>query len=299
MAWPSEAGAIAKIRGKLPRDPVDVQPESQATFSLLAAVNSPPWTVASGVHARRSSSLVEELTPLRSRKGSRRVAPSRFYGSFVGTYRLEGTAQYRFYRSNVAPPLETDTPYATSASLPSTPANTFANGTWYISVAFFNGILSSGFLPLGPNGETYIRLEISGGVVLGNLPNGPIGAMLELRPGGVVRVRAFYFQTDALRATEWAITYTTNGATPGTPPAVSPTIGTAMVPAGGAAVLEYDLPAQADGTTVKVRLQARRNDSGTWRYSENSTVMSIVVDAAGPTAPLVLQNWPGRLPEGV
>jgi hypothetical protein len=63
----------------------------------------------------------------------------------------------------------------------------------------------------------------------------------------------------------------------------------------GLVVLEYDLPGQANGTTVKVRLQTRRNDSGTWRYSENSTVLTAIADASVPSAPLTLQQWPGDL----
>lgn len=298
MAWPSEAGNIARVRGK-PALFVDERlPESLHIQGMGAAPQKDTWQVNRGVHPVRAKALSEVLTQPRSRLGIRLVAKLRFRNAFVGTYRIAVAAEYRFYRSNVAPPLETDTPFATNATLPHTPTDTYANGIWYVSVAYFNGILSSGFLPIGPNGETYLRLEISGGAVLLAPPIAPVQVKLELRPAGVIRVKAFYQQVDALRASEWAITYTTNGATPGTPPAVSPTLSVAMSTS-GAAVLEYDLPAQADGTTVKVRLQTRRNDSGTWRYSEGSTVLSLVADAAGPIAPLVLQQWPGRLPEGV
>lgn len=298
MAWPSEAGSIAKVRGKIPRDRVERLPESIHVEGMRIAPNPDVWQLSRGVHPVRAKSLEVEPFQPQSRRLGRRVAAAPFRVLFTGTYRIEGTAVYRFYRSNSGPPVEGDTPFATNATLPYTPTNTFPNGTWYVSVSRFNGILDSGFLPLGENGETYIRLEISSGVVLGVPPNAPVAVTLELRPGGVVRVRAFYYQVDTLRATEWAITYTTNGSTPGTPPGVSPTVTVAM-PTGGAAVLQYDLPAQADGTTVKVRLQTRRNDGGTWRYSEGSTVLTIVADAAGPVQPLVIQQWPGRLPEGV
>jgi hypothetical protein len=294
MAWPLEAGFLGFGWGySPPRKRSRPRPCVGKPLRPLAK----PYT-----HRGR------QIKPPKLKRGKKRPRKPRvlrsatqrfaFRNLFVGTYRVGVGAEYRFYRSNTGPPLETDTPFDTAASLPHTPTDTYPNGTWYVSVSLFNGILDSGFLPLGPNGETYIRLEVSGGVVLGVPPQGPVNPSLELRPGGVVRVKAFYFQTDALRASEWAITYTTNGATPGTPPGVAPTVTSAM-PAGGAAVLEYDLPAQLDGTTVKVRVQTRRDDGGTWRYSENSVVLTAVADAAGPVQPLVIANWPGRLPEGV
>ena len=62
-------------------------------------------------------------------------------------------------------------------------------------------------------------------------------------------------------------------------------------------LLNVELPAQADGVTVKVRLQTRRNDgtaeSPSWIYSEDSTIESIINDATGPSVPLHLAAWPG------
>jgi hypothetical protein len=70
-----------------------------------------------------------------------------------GLWRIFAPACFRLYRSNVAPPLPGDTPWTTSASLPVTPADTFADGTWYVAVSWFNGIYDSYFLPVGPSGE--------------------------------------------------------------------------------------------------------------------------------------------------
>ena len=72
---------------------------------------------------------------------------------------------------------------------------------------------------------------------------------------------------------------------------------TVAMPSRGLAVLAYDLPAQGDGTTVKVRLQTRRQDNGRWTYSENSIVLTAVADAQGPSAPIAGAVWPGYLPE--
>ena len=75
-------------------------------------------------------------------------------------------------------------------------------------------------------------------------------------------------------------------------PAITSSLGESLL-----SVLNYSLPAQADGTTVKVRVQTRRNDGteGTpsWVYSASS-VVSAEADATGPTVPLRIE---GTTPE--
>lgn len=229
----------------------------------------------------------------RSRVLARAAFRGKYYHDGRGLYRVFNAATYRFYRSNSAPPVEGDSPFATNATLPHTPADTYANGLWWLSVSYFNGVIDSGFLPLGPAGETYLRLRVLAGYEFNVPPNGPLDWRLEARASGVVRVVGVYWQGDALRATQWAIAYTTDGSSP---PAGTPDE-TVTMPTGGLAVLAYDLPGQANGTTVKVRLQTRRQDGPTWWYSEGSTVKTRTADAAGPTVPLDLEAWPGRLPE--
>lgn len=218
---------------------------------------------------------------------------TRHYLEARGKYRVFAPAVYRFYRSNTGPPSEDDAPFATSATLPSTPADTYADGTWYVAVSYFNGLYDSGFLPIGPHGETYTRLEIAGGAVAGNPPAGPADWRLQPRPGGVVRVLAMYWETGVLRAGQWSIGYTVDGSDP----AEDTPDQTQEIAAAGFAVLEYDLPAQADGTTVKVRLQTRRNDGDdetpAWVYSDDSTIQTATADAAGPSAPPSADRWPG------
>lgn len=228
------------------------------------------------------------------------VDPSIFRGRFYldarGKYRVFNAAEYRFYRSSSAPPAEGDTPFATNATLPHTPADTYADGCWYLSVSYFNGVIDSGFLPLGEAGETYLRLDLSGGAQAGSPPRGPLDWRLEARASGVVRVIGVY-QADDLRADQWAIAYTTNGSTP---PEDTPDV-TQTMATRGLVILAYDLPGQADGTTVKVRLQSRRNDgtdeSPSWVYSDGSTVLTATADAVGPSVPLAGERWPGQLPE--
>lgn len=220
----------------------------------------------------------------------------RFRAEGRGCYRIFNAACYRFYRSNERPPKTTDPPFATNATLPYSPSVSFADGTWYLSVSYFNGVLDSGFLPLGDNGETYLILRIVGGVQKYESPLGPNEWYLENVGAGVVRVHGYYRQRGGLRAGEWALAYTTDGSEP---PIDTPDV-TLTIAAEGLITFAYDLPAQSTGTIVKVRLQTRRNDGGTWTYSVDSEVKTITAigayigDAAGP---LEAYRWLGRLPE--
>lgn len=225
--------------------------------------------------------------------GPRLIDLQRRYGAARGLFRIFNNAEYRFYRSNVAPPVEGDVPFATNATLPHTPANTYGNGTWYISVTRFNGVLESGFLPIGPRGETYVRLVISAGAALPAPPSRPFTARLEARPAGVVRVVAAYAGVaDAANAADrWGIAYTTNGSTP----AAGAASITKLMSGSGLEILAYDLPAQADGTVVKVQLQTMR---GATVYSDAGTVLSLTVDTGGPKFIEDLLAWPGSIPEG-
>lgn len=238
MAWPSEAGSLGLITGRPGRRRV-----------------------------RRARSRILD--------GAMRVP---FRSAARGKYRVFNSAEYRFYRSNSAPPVEGDAPFATNATLPHEPADTYADGAWYLSVSYFDGIYDSGFLPLGAMGETCLRLDLAAGVETTSPPAGPLHWSLQNAGGGVVRVVALYVQAGAERADQWAFSYTVNGSTPATD---TPDV-TQDMPADGLAIFSYDLPAQANGTTVKVRLQTRRLDA-VYVYSEDSEVRTAAADAAGPT----------------
>ena len=208
-----------------------------------------------------------------------------------GKYRIFNTAEYRFYRANtVTAPAA---PFDTNATLPHEPSDAFGNATWYLRVTYFNGVLESPFLPIGTHGETYLRMDISGGQAVYAPPYGPLDWRLERVAAGVVRVIGLYYhQSSTLRAEQWALAYTTNGSNP---PADTPDV-TVTMPTDGVAFLQYDLPGQGHGTTVKVRLQTRREDSS-WVYSEDSVIKTLTADATGPTVPLALQSYPGQLPQ--
>jgi hypothetical protein len=273
-----------------PAVPASAAPRKLATPWLI------PW-----IPTRRAQRLFDDR-PLVPSQRPPTAAMTMLYLPFAaagrGLYRVFNTAGYRFFRSNVAPPATTDTPFATNATLPFTPASTYADGTWYLSMSYFDGVLDSGFLPIGPHGETYLVVEIAGGVAVGTRPSMPTGANLRALAGGVIQINAYYSGTAdaalAAAATQWSIAYTTDGSTPASG---SPTITPAIVP-GPLNQLAYNLPAQADGTTVKVQLQTRRPiGGGLYLYSLPSTVLSAVADAIGPTAPLTLTAWPGALPQ--
>lgn len=216
------------------------------------------------------------------------------YATMRGKYRIFNDAEYRFYRSDTAPPEEGSEPFATSSSLPYTPDDVYANGTWYLSMSYFNGVIDSGFLPLGPNGETCLRLDITAGEEVLSDPNKPLDWHLETRAGGVVRIVGVYYQSGDLRADEWAIKWTTGL---GTPLPDNPNVTVAM-PSRGVAILEYDLPAQEHGTRVSALVQTRRDD-GTWAYSNYVSYKSAYADSEGPTTPLSAERWPGPIPEDV
>lgn len=302
MAWPTEAGSIGITKPPMVERLAVKRARPQRRRGFPPTLLPPPQP-GGVVPIRRRILKPAQLWRAKIKRRPRRatrvpyIKLSRYRVDVLEYYRIFNAVAYRFYKSTTGPPLESDTPFASNATLPHSPADLFsADGTVYFSVSYFNGVLDSGFLPIGPNGETYLRLDLASGAAVLAPPNAPTDVRLVLRPGGVVRVAAVYLQTDALRGSEWAITYTTNGSTPGTPPAVAPTA-TRTISGTNLSVLEYDLPAQADGTTVKVRLQTRRNDSGTWRYSEGSTVLTAVADAVGPAAVEGAGTWRGAVPE--
>lgn len=271
-----------------------VSPTTEGTalsFPDLPPINSQVLHIRRTIGSGASSDpVVLDLLHLRYDELS-----DRRYHDARGLYRVFNDVEYRFYRSNSAPPEETDTPFDTNPTLPYEPSDLYADGTWRLSMSFFDGVLDSGFLPLGPNEETYLRLDVVGGVVVDNPPNAPIAFHIELTTGNKCRVVAFYNQTGDLRATEWALTYETDGSTPGEPPAVDPTYTEAI--GTGFAAFDYTI---TTGLHWKVRLQTRRVLGAGYTYSEGSEVqeLNIILESGDPD-PQRVASWPGRLPERV
>jgi len=268
---------------------IAVQPPETGQVSLAGSVT--PATAGTIVVGPANSSAVAVSGVVQHTVSSERV-----YDDARGLYRVFNDAVFRFYRSQAGPPLETDPPYATAAELPATPANPFADGTWFISCSWFNGVYDSGFTEIGPAGETYLVMIVSAGVAHVP-PRGPVTWSLVSIGGGVIRVAALlYVAPGTSDPDQWSIAYTADGSDP---PQNTPGATAAMTTTAVVRRLEYDLPAQADGVTLKVCLQTRRNDGTAeapiWIYSTPSAVLSIVVDAIAPTAPPVAVSWPGEL----
>lgn len=237
--------------------------------------------------------LDEEQMPPRRKSAAVILATyALFHGAARGDYRIFNAAGYRFYRSTIAPPALGDVPFATHATLPYTPTATYADGTWYLSMSYFDGVLDSGFLPIGPRGETYLTLKISGGAGAAAAPSPADNVALSLVGGGVAQLVASYLSAGdgANAASIWAIAYTTSGSTPvaGSPTQTLPMQGSPME------LLAFNLPAQTAGTTVKVLLQTYNGAA----YSTASAVLSVVIPSSGPAVPLAIESWPGDVQEG-
>lgn len=209
-----------------------------------------------------------------------------------GRYRIFNDAEYRFYRSDGSPPDEADSPFATSSTLPSTPADTYADGEWYLSMSYFNGLVDSGFLPVGPNGETYLRVDIDSGDQQELPPQAPLAWWLE-QSLGTVTIKGFYWEPGALRADQFSLNYALDGGSP----LAGVTLYSTTIPSSGLAWFSYDLGPYIDGREVSVLLQTRRAIDGGWVYSEDNTVQDVVVDLTGPAAVGQAEQWAGKLPE--
>jgi hypothetical protein len=212
---------------------------------------------------------------------------------FRGLYRIFNAAEFRFYRSSSGPPAESDSPFATSATLPLTTDEDWTAGPWYVSVSYFNGVLDSGFLPIGPHGETCLRFDAGSGVV-GQPPAAPRNVELVQTAPLAVRLSALYADAAAVRADEWAYSYTVDGSDPAADdPAETPALSRR-----GLDVLDVPITITGGVTVVKIRVQVRRND-GTieapeWVYSENSAVVSLAIDGTPPDPAEAAVVWPGR-----
>ena len=210
-----------------------------------------------------------------------------------GLYRVANAAVYRLYRKLGGPPVPgVDAVWDTTATLPYTPTPTFPDGDWWVAVTFFNGYLES-------SAREQHRFRVSGGASIELKSAGPLHEALTVLAGGVVRVTAQYAPDvdPGYEADEWAIWTTYDGSEPD--PDVDAVA--AIVPMDftlGYDRLEFDLPVQAGGTTVKVVVRTRRNSTllGVAIPSENTDVVSATASDSGPTAAGGGQNWTGRVP---
>jgi hypothetical protein len=186
---------------------------------------------------------------------------------------------YRIYRSQSGPPRATDAPWATAASLPVTPADTFADGTYYLAVSFFDGTYDSGFLPIGPVGEPYLVLTVAGGAAAADPPPTPLRLSLVESAPGVAQITAIGAST--ARADQWRVLWSIDGGTE--------TEVLRPYSSGPLSVVSYALPAQTGGEVVRVTVSTRRNDGTSdapvWVESLPLTQTLTLAPSAGPAAP--------------
>jgi hypothetical protein len=216
------------------------------------------------------------------------------YSDLRGLYRIFNATEYRFYRTDGSPPQEGDTPFATASSLPDTPTPTFADGDWYLAMSYFNGCIDSGFLPMGQYGLPYKRIVIDSGAEEETPPIGPLDVRLIKRPGGVIRVIIWAMRDGSAEQPDTIAIWTATGfgvplLPPNTPGYTNTLSGSGLI------VVQRDLPAQSDGTVVKVRVHLRRDGV----YSDGSFLVQTTADAAGPSAPVGGEQWLGRVPAEV
>jgi hypothetical protein len=177
--------------------------------------------------------------------------------------------------------------YDTNPTLPYQTSETFADGTWYIGMSYFDGVLDSGFYPQGQSGLPYQVIVVSGGVIVGTPPSPVVDASLS----GNVLVRALYYpgvDPPGSQATSFYLTGTYNSGL--LPINFTP----ATIPIGGnPAILSYTFPAQMPGTVVDVTIYTQYG-SGPTRSA--GVTLSLTIPAV-PSSPLGLQSWPGNSPE--
>jgi hypothetical protein len=191
-----------------------------------------------------------------------------------GLFRIFNPACYGIYCEST-PPVQGSTPTFMSTSLPAS-HGTFADGTWYVSVSYFDGVYDSGFLPVGPAGETYQKIVVSGGSGQ-TAPPAPLTLDLEETAPGVVTVTAIAAGPAA--GWQWQLTWSDPSIGGG-----APTVGYLPMGGGAMSVLSYALSIGAPGTVLTVSV-ALFNGGGLGAGPALTETITLAA-GSGPSAPL-------------
>lgn len=257
MAWPSEAGILGPITSRHSRGAV---PRRRS----LAQITAPP------------------------------MGRKRYYSRHFGLWHAFNDAVYRFYLKLGSPPSPGDTPTSTSATLPKTLPGLFADGTYYLSVSYFNGVLDSGFLPIGAQGQTWQRFDIVSNNDIALPPQPPTFFSARPAANNDTRVFAVYAEEGATRADKWVI-YTTIDFAPDADPISSADRQEVDLPAGGVAILEFTAAASNfDGLYTIVLVRTMRGST----ESENLAVYYFAGDDQPPNDAREPRDWTGSPPLG-
>jgi hypothetical protein len=187
------------------------------------------------------------------------VSSTNYQTAARGLYRIFNAAKYRVYCEST-PPVQGSTPTWTVNSLPTT-GGSFADGTWYLAVSYFDGVYDSGFLST----ETIV---VSGGSAAPALPGPVLSVDLAETSPGTVTVTATATGTAGF---SWFVDWTASNHY--------------VTCRGGALdVLSYDITGLSPGATITVDVSLYN-----FALSAGGPALSASItlgDSSGPSAPL-------------
>lgn len=204
-----------------------------------------------------------------------------------GRSRIFNAAQYRFYRKDGSVPVPgVDSAHATASSLPSTPAGAWADGDWYITVTYFNGVIESLPKLQPPDGTPAKFLEIASSAEVDLAPGDASEYSISAIAGAKIRAQAIYsLASDRGRGvtpTHWRLSWTGDAS------------GSASIAFGTSqneeVRLDYEI-SLSDGQEITLTIKTGY-DPGTGFVESAGVQATITADSAGPAAPEVSPSTP-------
>lgn len=218
------------------------------------------------------------------------VAAGRGYGAFElshvasaeGKYRVADNdlIQYELYRGIDDEPDFSAAPFETFTSLPHETAVFTANQNYKLVLRKRNE-----YNLLSENVASWnLRIDASGDQDF-NLPSAPDQVSISPALNGSARVQAAYaYRKDGDDQAETYLVYLTSNGVDPDPSSDTPTEVT-MNKVDGVAHLDWTSAEYANGSTIKVLVRTRRDESGEDVDSDNTNIVSTTADTSGPDAP--------------
>lgn len=200
--------------------------------------------------------------------------------TLAGLYRIavDARARYELHIGAGSEPDITAAATETFTSLPHTTSYTFAAGNTYYMVTNSR----NKFDLVSQYDQTTVLAIDGSGDETGEAPSTPEIFYWEPAAGGTFVLKSTYAHhqdAEAIKAEEWLIYTTYNGATP-TPGVDTPTV-VSLTNNDVVTYLEWTSPAQSNGVTGKVLVRVRRDSTS----SASSAVFTAVAETAGPSTP--------------
>lgn len=257
--------------------------DETAALAALGATTLPAGG-SIAVYVRRTipaGTAANPSEPLEIRAGWDDGTGARALSAARGVYPIENTPEYRLYRKlNEPPEPGIDAVWATSASLPVTPPDVFADGVWYVGLTWFDGYLES---PIAVQ-----RIEIDSGTEVAPRPSAPDNTWMTQTAGGVVLVEALYAagpdQAVGSAADSFALWYTVDGSAPDP---TQPADATQPVGPGPTAAAQFSLGALADATVVRALVRMRRGAVDSDNTDETHYTVAILAPDASDSGQLL------------